>query len=119
MDVQIRIWDSVAGKVLTQYFDSRFFRRSNAENLTNEIFAALKPLDCSKMIMLSMDGPYVNWLVLEKMKKLCNENGLTILYETGRCGLHVVHGAFQTGFRSSGWALYEVMRAIEKRGLHP
>ena len=51
------------------------------------------------MIMLSMDGPNVNWCVLSILNETRKDQEHAQLFETGSCGLHIVHGAFQTGVK--------------------
>ena len=33
IDISIRFWDGIAGEAVTRYFDSKFFKRSNADNI--------------------------------------------------------------------------------------
>ena len=44
-----------------------------------------------------MDGPSVNWSFYDKLgKEMKDECGMGLL-NIGSCGLHVIHGALQTG----------------------
>ena len=40
MDISIRFWDDIAGEAVTRYFDSRFFKRENADNILEELLKA-------------------------------------------------------------------------------
>ena len=39
-------------------------------------------------------------------------SNLIILMEAGSSGLHVVHGAFHTGMKASGWKFEKVLKAM-------
>lgn len=59
-----------------------------------------------------MHGSNVNWSFLNKFK---DENRANPddpkLIELGCCGLHVIHGAFQTGHSEAGWSVQRVLSA--------
>lgn len=114
MDVQVRFWNNKVNEVQTRYLDSRFFKRPNADNILNELLKAIERLPNERMLMLSMDGPNTNWKVLECLKTYRAENELPQVLEVGSCGLHVVHGAFKTGVKATGWNLEKVLKAMWK-----
>ena len=66
------------------------------------------------MIMLSMDGPNTNWEVLNKVKDHRNKNDLPQIMDVGSCGLHVVHGAFNSGVKATGWQLEKILKNMWK-----
>ena len=76
MDVQVRYWDPETVQAVTRYFDSRFFRRPNANKIQEELHEGLKALDEKAMIMFLIDGPNTNWAVLNKVKDHRNKNEL-------------------------------------------
>ena len=45
-----------------------------------------------------MDGPNVNWNVLDGLDEQLIENGHTKTINIGSCAQHIVHGALQNGF---------------------
>ena len=58
-----------------------------------------KKLDLKNHIQVSMDGPNVNWKMLDLIVKDRNSNETyPNLLDVGSCSLHVVHGTFRTGF---------------------
>ena len=61
MEIYIRFYDVDPGTISTGYLDSRFVFCPNANVLSGEIINSIKDLDASRMIMLGMDGPNVNW----------------------------------------------------------
>ena len=40
MDISIWFWDDVAGEAVTRYFDSRFFKLPNVDNILEELLKA-------------------------------------------------------------------------------
>ena len=34
------------------------------------------------------------------------------LLDVGSCGLHVVHGAFRTGMKQTGWGIDQVLKSL-------
>ena len=80
----------------------RFFKRPNADNILHELLEATDRLPQKLMIMLSIDGPSTNWKVYENLKYHRTEKEFPQIVDVGSCGLHVVHGAFQTGMKANG-----------------
>ena len=76
---------------------SEFLNRPNAENLVNSLSSATKDLDQQNLLQISMDGPSVNWNVLNIISEKRNENELEQLLVTGSCSQHVLHGVFKNG----------------------
>ena len=66
------------------------------------------------MLQLSMDGPNTNWKVFELLFSYRNEKEWSNLLNLGSCGLHIVHGAFQTGIKATNWEVEEVLKAMFK-----
>ena len=112
LDIQVRYWDNGKMEVQTRYLDSRFFKRPNADNIVEELLSSTKVLPEKKMLALSMDGPNTNWCVLDKLKLHREKNEVPQLMDIGSCGLHVVHGAFETGVKATGWELGKVLKAM-------
>ena len=113
LEVQIRFWDKETIQVQICYFDSRFFKRPNADNILSKLLSSTSSLPKKNMLVLSMDGPNTNWSVFEKLNAH-RENELPQILEIGSCGLHVIHGAFQTGVKATGWELDGVLKAMWK-----
>ena len=66
------------------------------------------------MLQISMDGPNVNWRLLEELTKNRNEkdDDLPMLLNLGSCSLHVIHGAFRYGALQTEWNLDGILRAL-------
>ena len=59
-----------------------------------------------------MDGPSTNWKVLKLLEENRNDKEYTPLMNIGSCGLHTVHGAFETGTEINIWNLGKIMKAM-------
>ena len=58
-----------------------------------------------RMYHISMDGPSVNLKFYDVFKDTCQDGILHSLIDIGVCSLHVIHDAFRTGAKASGWKL--------------
>jgi hypothetical protein len=110
MDIVVRFWDSSTNAVNTRYLSSVFHGHATAAVLEQMLKEGLAPLSEKKVIQVSMDGPNVNLKLLESLRNSRDEGDRKLL-EIGTCGLHVLHGAFQTGHSASGWAVNEFLRS--------
>ena len=86
----------------------------NAVNLCNEIIDAIKNLDQAKMSMLGTDGPNVDWLIFDKLNGEREKHNHSLLYNIGSCGLHSIHGTFETGMIFCGWEINKIMKSVHK-----
>ena len=64
--------------------------------------------------MLGVDGPPTNWSVLDQMTSHREKDELPALVAVGCCGQHVTHGAFETGFRKTGWNVHGILKAMHR-----
>lgn len=113
MDVHIRFYDKSGGKVSTRYFGSQFLGHATADDLVRHFVECMKDLNYRNLIQISMDGPSVNWSFIEKLKnQLERDPGDPVLLELGSCSLHVVHGAFQTGGKASGFDVSHLLTSL-------
>ena len=88
-------------KVHTRYLTSQFIGHAAADDLLQHFNSSTSDLRRSGLLQVSMDGPSVNWSFYDKLGKEMKDGLLNI----GSCGLHVIHGAFQTGARETGWGI--------------
>ena len=93
MDISFRFWDDIAGEAVTRYFDSRFFKRPNADSILEELLKATTNLPTKSLSMLSMDGPNTNWSVHGKLK---NIRSRVLLWTSCH------PGALQSGVKTTG-----------------
>ena len=66
------------------------------------------------MVQLSMDGPNTYLKVFDLLNHHQEEERWSTLINLGSCGLHVVHGGFQTGVKATDWEIEKVLRAMWK-----
>ena len=76
-------------------------QQPNAKMLMEKIKAASKELPGSGLLQLSMDGPSVNWKVLEMLDNDLNEKDLPKALRIDSCNQHILHGALQTAVQAS------------------
>ena len=114
MDIFIRYWSEDIQMVVTRYFESKFMRRPNAENVVEAIENSLEShsLPKTNLIHVGMDGPSTNWAVLDVLSEHRSESQLPPLEKTGSCGLHIISGSLHTGVDLSGWAIEALLRAL-------
>jgi len=113
MDIAIRFWDNSCDKVATRYLTSVFLGHSAASDLEEKFTEGLVGLNLKKLVQISMDGPSVNWKFLETFAANTRPDSTDpTLFDLGSCGLHVVHGAFQTGHKAAGWTVNETLRGM-------
>lgn len=61
-----------------------------------------------------MDGPSTNWNVLDLIDNERAAGNLPRTINIGSCSLHILHGAFQTGFTNVEWLISVILRAMFK-----
>ena len=112
MGVAIRFWNYSKKQTETRYLTLEFLYRPNAENLGNSFSSALKHLDQQNLLQLSMDGPSVNWNVLDIVSEKRNENEFEQLLVIGSYSQHVLHGVFKNGGTITKWDLGEILKSM-------
>ena len=109
--MDIRFWNSNLNRVESRYFDSQFLGHPTATKLLESISTSLATINRINLTHLSMDGPSVNWLLLDLLKKQREQQELPKLLNIGSYNLHVIHGAFKIGFQSVEWNIGKLMKA--------
>lgn len=113
MDVYIRFWDCKSNRVTSRYLGSAFLGHATADDLVNHFLASVEGLDLRRLSQVSMDGPKVNLAFLEKLKqKLAPDPQDAVVLDLGTCGLHIVHGAFQTGAKASDFDINHLLTSL-------
>ena len=64
------------------------------------------------MLQVSVDGPSTNWAFLDLLTSDREAEELPKLVNIGSCELHIVHGAFKTGFESVDWAVKNTLKGF-------
>ena len=91
---------------------SEFLHRPKAEILGNSFSSALKHLDQQNLLQLSMDGPSVNWNVLDIVSEKRNENEFEQLLVIGSYSQHLLHGVFKNDGTITKWDLGEILKSV-------
>ena len=111
MDLNIRFWNNNLNRVESRYFDSQFLGHPTATKLLESISTSLATINSINLTQLSMDGPSVNWLFLDPLKKQREQQELPKLLNIGSYNIHVIYGAFKSGFQSVEWNIGKLMKA--------
>ena len=96
-----------------RYIGSKLLAGENAVTISRAL-ETLDRLDNRNCLMLYMDGPNANWSVVDKMSSPRQQMELPSFFNVGCCGLHTVHGAFQTGIVAANWLLVKVLHGMWK-----
>ena len=96
--------------VKVRYYDSRFMGHTTHKDLVENFNIALKDLDMTEVLQLSMGGPKVNLKFLEEIQKGRRLEQMQEVIDIGTCNLHTVHGALETGVEKSGWDLKKLLK---------
>ena len=98
MDIHVRFWHPELNEVHTRYFNSVFLGHTKATDLLGGIKEGLETLSISKISQISMDGPNVNWKLIDILKpEIQSSPSDPALLELGSCGLHMLHGLMKQG----------------------
>ncbi len=89
-------------------------RAASSNDLLAHFKEGLAELPLNKMLQVSMDGPNVNWKFIQLLEedlwmKPGTPQNFPRFLNLGSCGLHVVHGAFNTGHDKAGWTLHTAL----------
>ncbi|CAF3741579.1 unnamed protein product [Rotaria socialis] len=95
---------------------------ATADIVSRSIIDSLKSdeVDITKMLMLGGDNPNVNIAIEDilykkvtaERKKKSSSVPLLGLISIGSCPLHIIHGAFRKGFKSTAWFIDESINDI-------
>lgn len=114
MDIHVRFWQNNVNAVKTRYLTSVFLGHSDAVSLLIALKSSVPSSDIKKILQLSMDGPNVNHKLHSLLQNDLKENtgSSKSLLDIGSCGLHIVHGAFKIGHKSTSWDLNKFLYAV-------
>ena len=97
-----------------RYLNSKFLGHAAALDIIHEFNEGIKELNKGQLLQISMDGPGVNWPFFREIQKHREQEELPQLINIGSCGLHIIHGAFQTGATTTCWNIKGTLKAIYK-----
>ena len=111
MDFTVRYFKN--NKVESRCLTSLFLGHTTAKDLKKKFEEATEQLDMKKLLQISMDGPNVNWKLLDTIAEDRSSNEqYPILLNVGSCSLHVVHGAFRNGIKQTNWEIDLLLRSL-------
>ena len=110
MDLMVRYWDVNNSKVQVRYWDSTFLGHSAANDLLQHFNDSVESINPSKIIHVSMDGPTVNHKFYKGLEDHREREELPKMINIGSCNLHIVHGAFKSGFESTDWGMKKLLK---------
>ena len=73
----------------------------------------MKDQDENKLVQISMDGPNVNFKMLQKINEERTANESHHLISIGNCRMHTVHGAFRIGAEATDWRIKKILRGAD------
>lgn len=112
LDIHVRYWHQEECRVRTQYLTSAFIGHSTSEDILSALYECVVKLDLSKLLQISMDGPYVNWKFYNSLQEdLSKEYGIQSL-NLGSCGLHILNNSFKHEISSMGWDITSVLSSL-------
>lgn len=111
MDIVVRYFNEDKHRIESKYVLSVFLSgRPTAENILKHFLDGVKTIGLKKIVQISMDGPNVNWKFYKLLKQELGEDNS--LLDIGSCGLHVIHGALQSGHKASGWTVNSFLTGL-------
>ena len=100
-------------KFKSRYLSSGILEHTTAKDLKRAFEECTEKLDLKNLIQVSMDGPNVNWKMLDLIVEDRNSNETYLNFlDVGSCSLHVVHGAFRTGMKQTGWGIDLLLKSL-------
>ena len=114
MDIYIIYFDEINKQVKHVYIGSQFMGHATVDDMIKGFKEAHNGLDYEiNLIQFSMDGLNTNWAfhgAVSDLRKSGNPFAPDLL-KIGRCGLHVVHGAFGTAVGKTDWKMGKKLNA--------
>ena len=111
MDFTVRYFKN--DKIESRYITSLFLGHTTAKDLKKKFKETTEQLDLKKLIQISMDGPNVNWKLLDSIAEDRSSNEqYPIMLNVGTCSLHVVHGAFRNGMKQTNWGIDLLLKSL-------
>jgi len=107
----VRYWNTDENVVKSLYRGSQFLGHITAEELRQVFLKGTEKLPLNKLILVSMDGPRVNWKLLNLLRGHIGEVSPALL-DIGSCGLHTLHDAFHVACESTDWDLGSVLTSL-------
>ena len=100
--------------IVNRYFGFKFFGHGTASDLLDHFKVGTSKFQLKKITQISMDGPNVNLKFYRDflVERQNFQPDIPIPIDIGFCGLHIIHGAFKTGFDETGWKIDNILRSL-------
>ena len=109
MDFLVKYFNN--DRIVCRYLTSRSIGHT-CENLKKEFEEGTQELDMKKMVIVSMDGPSVNWKLYDSIMEERNQNDdYPALIDIGSCSHHAVHRTFRSGVQKTKWGIDGLLKA--------
>ena len=87
---------------------------STTEDIMSNFLEATSEMKLCNLVQVSMDGPNVNWSLLEQLSSdLHNEYGTTLLF-LGSCSLHAINDYLATCHKAANWKVRVQLKLLLK-----
>ena len=80
--------------------------------MLRSLTAASHDLKDENLLQLAMDGPSVNWNVLEMLDDQRAGKDLSKTLNIESCNQHIVHGALKNGTTITEWSIDNILKAM-------
>ena len=114
MDVHVIYFNEETKLVERCYIGSQFMGHASHQDIFDEFKKTHEGLDIvHNLFQISMDGPSVNWKMVDvicEFRKSEDPNSPELL-NIGSCGIHVLHGAYQTAHGTNDWEVGKTLKA--------
>ncbi|CAF1074423.1 unnamed protein product [Adineta steineri] len=122
LDIFFRYWSETKNCICVRFYKSIILGHATADIVSRSIIDSLKAdgIDITKILMLGRDNPNVNKAIEEilnkeviaERKKKCSSAPAFGLVSIGSCPLHIIHGSFRKGIKSTSWSIDEALNDI-------
>ena len=114
MDIHIIYFNEKTKLIERCYIGSQFMGHASHQDIFDEFKKSHEGLDIVHyLFQISMDGPSVNWALVDvvcEFRKLEDPDSPELL-NIGSCGIHVLHGAYQTAHGTNEWEVGKTLKA--------
>ena len=89
----------------SRYLKSVFLGHARASDLLDGFKSSLTDVHMNNTLQIMIDGRSANGKFYDTTTMGREQLELSGLINIGGCGLHILHGAFQTGVETAGWEI--------------
>ena len=95
--------------IIVRYWDSAFLCHTTANDLLRHFINTIDSVNQSN-IHGSMNRPCVNCKFYKDLEEHCKREELPDIISFGSCNLHILHGAFESGFEVTDWEIKKLLK---------